>query len=363
MSKSRKSRQSDMLVLDTALRELSAEGDLLERLDALVDWERFRPELVKALGREGRQPGDRGRPPFDEVLMFKVLVIKKLHGLSDAQTAYQVKDRVSCWRFLGLQEGGARPDEKTVWKFGNDLAASGVLDQLWEIFDGFLSEHGLRAGQGQVIDATLVPSPRQRISDEQRSQVASGVKPEGWTEARMRQADPDARWSVRQSPDRVDESGQVKKGLLVATHGFKGHINVDVEHKLIRKRKVTDAASHDCRHLPELLDKSNQTRKVRADSAYGSKANEEAIRAQGLFPLIVAKKPRGRRMPRRTACRNAKIAKVRSRGEHPFAELKCRMGLCVRTKGLKRADFQIGMACLVYNMKRCLHLLGTAAPA
>lgn len=317
MSKRKKGRQTDLLVLDTALRDLSAEGDLLERFAVLIDWERFREALEQALSRSDGSQG--GRPPFDGVLMFKVVVLKKLYGLSDAQVAYQVKDRVSWWRFLGLQHGGRKPDEKTIWKFCNDLTEAGAMDELWEIFNSYLNEQGLRATQGQIIDSTIVAAPRQRISDKERQQVASGVKPKGWKDAKMRQADTDARWTVKTSPDRVDKDGQVKKGLVIPAHGYKKHINVDARHKLIRKCKVTDAASHDSRHLPELIDATNAGRKVRADSAYQSQANDQAIEARGFRSFIVAKKPKGRPMLRRTARRNASIAKVRARGEHPFA--------------------------------------------
>ena len=114
MSKSKKVKQADLLVVDTALRELSAEGDLLERLDGIIDWERFRPALLTALKREDVEAVKGGRPPFDEVLMFKALVIKKISGLSDAQTAWQIKDRVSCWRFLGLEQEGSRRQRLSV---------------------------------------------------------------------------------------------------------------------------------------------------------------------------------------------------------------------------------------------------------
>ena len=361
MAKNKRARQTDMLVLDTALRELSVEGDCLEKFDRLIDWESFRPVLEQSLNRGERPEG--GRPPFDEVLMFKVLVLKKLHGMSDAQVAYQVKDRVSWWRFLGLEHGGRKPDEKTVWKFGNDLTEAGAMDRLWDLFSNYLNAQGLRATQGQIIDSTLVSAPRQRLGELEREQVKAGVKPAGWSEAKMRQTDADARWTVKQGPDRADESGQIKKGVVVPSHGYKNHVCVDGKYKLVRKSKVTDAASHDSRHLPELLDEDNASKKVRTDSAYQSRSNNEAIASKGLRPFIIAKKPRGRPMPRQVARRNAAISKVRSRGEHPFAEFKCRLKLAVRTKGLKRADFQIRMTNLVYNMKRFVYLMGTAASA
>ena len=133
------------------------------------------------------------------------------------------------------------------------------------------------------------------------------------------------------------------------SHGHKNHVCVDGKYKLVRKSKVTDAASHEGQHLPELRDEDNASKKVRAEGAYQSQSNNEAIASKGLRPFIMARKPRGQPMPRVVVRRNAAIAKVRSRGEHPFAEFKCRLKLAVRTKGLKRADFQIRMTNLVYE--------------
>jgi hypothetical protein len=58
---------------------------------AVVDFELFRPELDAALGRSDRTKG--GRPPYDAVMMFRVLVLQTLHALSDDQTEYQLDTR------------------------------------------------------------------------------------------------------------------------------------------------------------------------------------------------------------------------------------------------------------------------------
>jgi transposase, IS5 family len=76
--------QSGFWDVEDRLKELSAEGDPLEKLAATVDFEMFRPVLRRALGRS---PGGKGgRPGFDPVLKFKMLVLQALHGLSLAQT-------------------------------------------------------------------------------------------------------------------------------------------------------------------------------------------------------------------------------------------------------------------------------------
>ena len=57
-------------------------------------------------------------------------------------------------------------------------------------------------------------------------------------------------------------------------------------------------------------------------------------------------------MPARTAKANAQKSAVRAHIEHVFAEQKARMGLFVRTIGIARAATKIGLANLVYNMRR-----------
>jgi len=95
---------------DERLKALSAAGDPLERLAQVVDFEVFRGDLKAALSRSDRAKG--GRPPYDAVLMFKVLVLQSLHTLSDDQTEYQLKDQLSFMRFVGLALHDAVPDAK-----------------------------------------------------------------------------------------------------------------------------------------------------------------------------------------------------------------------------------------------------------
>lgn len=112
---------------------MSAAADPLERPAAVVDFEVFRGPLVAALRRSVRGKG--GRPPFDPVLMFKILVLQALYSLSDEATEFQVKDRLSFQRFLAIGLDGTVPDATTVWLFRErlvkakaiDLAASGFI--------------------------------------------------------------------------------------------------------------------------------------------------------------------------------------------------------------------------------------------
>jgi len=125
---------------DERLAWLSEAGDPLERLARVVDFEVFRPELDAALGRSDRAKG--GRPPYDPVLMFKVLVLQALYSLSDDQAEYQLRDRLSFMRFCGLDLSAPVPDAKTVWLFRERLVRAGAFERLFARFDAALRDRG-----------------------------------------------------------------------------------------------------------------------------------------------------------------------------------------------------------------------------
>src|SRR5450631_693783 len=148
---------------------LSRAGDPLESLRTMIPWETFRKHLKKTLQRKDNGLG--GRPPFDDVLMFKVLVLQALYNLSDDQTEYQIRDRLSFMRFLGLDMDGRVPDAKTVWLFRERLAQAGAVEKLFARFDRFLEEKGLMASGGQIIDASIMPVPKQRNTRKENETV------------------------------------------------------------------------------------------------------------------------------------------------------------------------------------------------
>ena len=159
---------------------LSAAGDPLERLAAVVDFEVFRGPLIMALRRSERGKG--GRPPYDLVMMFKILVLQTLYSLSDEGCEFQIKDRLSFQRFLGLRLDGRVPDATTVWLFREQLVKAKALDKLFARFDTALTDRGYLAMGGQIIDATVVPAPKQRNTDEEKAAIRQSKIPERWKE-------------------------------------------------------------------------------------------------------------------------------------------------------------------------------------
>jgi transposase, IS5 family len=94
-------------------------------------------------------------------VIFKALVLQALYNLSDDQAEYQLRDRLSFMRILGLGLEDAVPDAKTLWLYREALAKAGAVEELFDLFDGFLKDKGYLAMGGQIIDATIVSAPKQ----------------------------------------------------------------------------------------------------------------------------------------------------------------------------------------------------------
>ena len=180
--------------IDERYVRLSEAGDPLEKLNSVVSWGVFLKPLAKALKRSDGAKG--GRPPFDPVLMFKILMLQALYGLSDDQAEFQIQDRLSFMRFLGLGLDDKVPDAKTIWLFREHLTQARAVENLFARFDKHLAKSGYLAMGGQIVDATIVAAPKQRNSDGEKADIKAGKVPESWKDrpAKLAQKDRDARW-------------------------------------------------------------------------------------------------------------------------------------------------------------------------
>ena len=169
-------RAPGLFDIDERLADLSAKGDDLERVTSLVDFEMFRPALENAVPRADRTKG--GRPAFDHVLMFKVLILQSMHCLSDERAEYLIKDRLSFMRFLGLGLSQPVPDANTIWTFREALKKANAIDGLFRRFNEALRTSGFLAMSGQIVDATIVAAPKQRNTIEEKAAIKEGRIPD-----------------------------------------------------------------------------------------------------------------------------------------------------------------------------------------
>jgi IS5 family transposase len=325
---------------DRQLEKLENLGDPLVLLKDVIDWEMFRSELDRIYEKERKSAA--GRKPLDVVLMFKIMILQRLYNMSDDQAEYQIRDRASFQRFLGLNIEDGSPDAKTIWLFRERL--KGLERDLFFRFDRYLSDTGLTAKGGQIIDATFIDAPRQRNTREENETIKNGNVPEEWKNQpnMLAQKDLEAEWAKKN-----DETH----------YGYKDHANVDACHKLIRDYTVTGASVHDSLMLDDILDET-QGRAVYADSAYRSNAQEQRIDAMGLLSLIHERSYRNTPLTEDQKAANHEKSKIRVRVEHVFGFFHTSMNRAtfIRTIGSARACVVIGLSNLTYNLARFLQI-------
>ena len=347
--------QPGLFGLSEHLDRLSEDGDPLEVLEATVDFEYFREWLVEGLGYGDGSKG--GRPPFDPVSMFKALILQTQHNLSDKRTEFMIRDRLSWMRFLGFELGGPTPDENTIRHFRNRMIETGTLKRVMKAFDWQLRKKGYIPMSGQIVDASLVPAPKQRNTDGEKAAIKEGrTAAEIWPDhpAKAAQKDVDARWTlkiggkVRYRPD-----GTPLPQIATPVFGYKSHISIDRRFGFIRQAVITSAAAPDGRQLKRLI-AENSSSELWADSAYRSQKNEKMLEDRMITSRIHRRKPAGKPMPQATARANAKKSSVRAAVEHVFGHQKVRFGLFIRTIGLARAEAKLTLANLAYNFYRLI---------
>jgi IS5 family transposase len=336
--------------LQRRLDALSAKGDPLEPIKRIVSWESLRTPIERATRLKPRDRKSKaGRKPYDSVLMFKVLVLQSLYNLSDEQMEYLIRDRLSFMRFLDLKLEDPAPDATTIWLFRECLTRAGLIDKLFDQFGRQLEAKGYIARGGQILDATIVSAPKQRNTKEENETIKAGETPKEWEQqpAKLAQKDVDARWTKKHGK---------------SYFGYKNHVGVDKMHKLIRKWAATDASPHDSQKLNDILDPSNTSKEVWADSAYRSAKIEKGLKAKGYKSRVHLRGARNRQLSEKQKAANKTRSKVRARVEHVFGHQENSMGgKIVRTIGMARARFKIGMMNFGYNIRRLVQLERVAA--
>jgi len=173
---------------------LTKHKDLLVKLEGQIDWQLFAPILDVAFNKPEKRKNT-GRPPFDQLMMFKMLILQTLYSLSDDQMEYQITDRMSFRRFLGLKVSDKVSESKRIWKFRKILIQAKLIEALFFRFHQALDDQCIFAKNGQIVDASIVEVPRQRNSREENAQIKAGQPPEALKQKpnKLRQKDVDAR--------------------------------------------------------------------------------------------------------------------------------------------------------------------------
>jgi transposase, IS5 family len=302
--------QNSLFDLENRYASLSKTGAPLERLNAIIDWEIFRSILERMDKKERKSQA--GRKPTCRILMFKMLVLQRLNGLSDERLQYQVTERLSFMRFLGVELGGNVPDARTVWAFRESLKERHLAQALFERLNQALAEMGIELKSGQIVDATFVPVPIQRNARENNALIKAGAVPMQWgqdTEQpnKLVHKDTDARWTKK--------GGQVLESVL---------------------------------RSPDVGGKE-----VWADSAYRSEDQEQSLKGSEHTSQINERAYRGKPLSESQEINNKAKSRVRARVEHVFGHMENSMGgIFVRTIGIARAKVGVSLMNLTYKLSR-----------
>lgn len=324
------------------LEKLSKQNDPLVKLLQEINWEQFRKILTDAFEKEEKGIG--GRPPFDYVMMFKILVLQRYYNLSDEQMQYQMLDRLSFMRFLGLTLSDSVPDEKTIWLFRENLIAHKLVDKLFDKFLISLEKANLVGKEGRMVDASFVEVPRQRNSREENQEIKDGHVPDDWEENpnKLAQKDLDARWTKKND---------------TTFYGYKDHVKVDEKSKLILDYAVTDASVHDSQGLEDLLNKKDKGQPLYGDSAYTGEEQEKAIKKAGMINQVHEKGYKNKPLTKKQMKSNRKKSKFRARVEHVFGFMEISMKkMFIHSIGKIRAEGIIGLMNLTYNLLRSIQI-------
>ena len=198
-------------------QKLSDIGNPLELISKVIDFEAFRASLEKKLLTKDKKNNAEAKP-FDVVLMFKIIILQRYYGLGDTQIEYQIIDRLSFKKFLGLESGDKVPDEKTVWLFREKMTTSGLVEEMFTQFNKYLEEKGVIMNEGKMIDASFTVAPRQRNTREENKKIKEGKGDEFWNDKpdKKKHKDIDARWTKK--------NGET-------FYGYKNHTKVDTHHQ------------------------------------------------------------------------------------------------------------------------------------
>lgn len=342
MKSFKKQRDYGFFDQDIRLSKLTQLGDPLERLKQGIDFELFRKILEDNLVKTTRGPG--GRPSYDYVLMFKILILQRYYNLSDDQIEYQINDRMSFMRFLDLTLSDDVPDSKTVWLFKEHLIKLELIKPLFVLFLTELENLGLVINEGKIVDASFIEVPRQRNSKEENEQIKAGETPAKFKENphKLAQKDLDAQWTKKNNE---------------TFYGYKNHVKADSKSKIITEYTVTDASVHDSQALKDLLDDKDRHQDLYADAAYVGEGQEKLIASFQMTNKVCDRAYRNTPLTEGQKTNNTEKSRTRSRVEHIFGFMEMSMnGMYLSIIGQKRIQAAIGLMNLTYNMCRKIQL-------
>jgi IS5 family transposase len=283
----------------------------LSEMDAVVPW-----QSLCALIEPHYPSGQRGRPPIGIERMLRIYFLQQWFNMSDPQAEDCLYDSEAMRKFVGIDLGAEPgPDETTICKFRHLIEEHGLGKPILAAVNEHLKKHGIKIGNGTIMDATIITAPSSTKNNE---------------------------------GERDPEMHQTKKGNQWY-FGMKGHVGVDSKERIIHSVEVTPANVHDSQKVEDLL--HGRETKVWGDSAY--QGQKEAIKKAAPNAKDMTNKRGARDNPLTSVdhSKNRTKSKVRAKGEHPFLIIKKIFGFShVRYPGIAKNKTRFEVVCALANL-------------
>jgi len=286
------------------LEEALVNDNKFVKLNKLLDFSKFN-KILK--GIHTQDITNQGRPSYDSLMMFKLLLLGQWYSLSDRELASSLKLRLDFLYFTGFTPTDNLPDYSTINKFRNILIQKNKFKKLFKALNKQLDELGLCIdnAKGAIIDATLVESagrPNKYLDNplEDRAENQSATSDISYGK------DSDAKW--------------IKKGKK-SHYGYKVFASVDDNHGFIQTVHIESAEAYEAYRLETMLNDINAA-SILADKAYDTKANKDLLKARKIKNRILQKAQRNKPLTKRQKRRNILISKTRYKVERYFGTLK-----------------------------------------
>lgn len=315
-----------------------------QAVDQVVDW----TPIEDALQDIHRSP--MGRPSITPLLLFKVLLIQRWYDLSDPAAEDALNDRKSFARFVGLPLDQPAPDHSSISRFRTELVRRDLMAPLVEALMAQIQANGLILKQGTLMDASFVPSaasppsaPRPKTEATAQTETAAQTQDEPpppapldpFASGKRSRVDPDARWA--------------KKGKK-AYFGYKLHLAVDQERRIVRAHRVTAANVNDCEIGPQLVQPDGGAHY--GDKGYPSEPLRQQLAEHRLANGIMQLGTKHRPLRPAERRRNRILAGIRAKVEGVFGEMKRRLGLArARYFGLDKVQLECDLVVFAFNLK------------
>ena len=321
-------RMGQMSFADDLVADVVEATTTLDQIAGLVEWR----EIAGLLS--GMRSGAMGAPSYPALILFKALLLQQWHGLSDPELEVALKDRLSFRRFLGVSLSERLPDHSSLWRFREQLAASGLAERAFTVITAQIERAGFVLKRGTLIDATLIrsavnpPSPPADLPPDANGRPASKLV--------RHAADPEAAWTRK-------EGGYF--------FGYKAHLAMDLGSRVIRRVTFTAANVNDSVPADQLICGDEAT--VWADKAYDSHARRALLGSLGIRDGIARRSNRWHEPNRWFLRRNVVISHYRAPIEPMFSLLKNVHGLArARYRGVLRNATALLLAVTIINLKR-----------